>query len=312
MAEKTTGKSQGQGRSRPQGQSRNQKQNPDSGRSGGGGGGGSRGARNGAASGERQQQGRGREQEQEQDEQAQDSGQEGQESGVGAAGTKVAQTMKQHPITTAAIGAGLTLLAAQGLRMAIGAGSKSQDQEGQEGEDGGAQGSASEEEQGDEGGEEENEQDEGGGGGFGGRLGRLGSKFGSVFRGSGQAIRRGAKSGFEQGRQGAEQSWAGHPLLLAGVALAVGAAAGYLIPSTSQEDRLMGETSDKLTGRIKKGGQAFFRQGRTIAGKVVHEAVNSTAESIEREGLSPDRLGKKVKKVFGNVREAVSNAIEED
>jgi hypothetical protein len=303
MAEKTTGKSQGQGRSRPQGQSKNQKQNPDSGRSGGGGG--SRGARNGAASGERQQQGRGREQEQEPEEQ-------GQESGVGAAGTKVAQTMKQHPITTAAIGAGLTLLAAQGLRMAIGAGSKSDDQEGQEEQDGGAQGSASDEDQGDEGGDEENEQDEGGGGGFGGRLGRLGSKFGSVFRGSGQAIQRGAKSGFQQGRQGAEQSWAGHPLLLAGVALAVGAAAGYLIPSTSQEDRLMGETSDKVTGRIKKGGQAFFRQGRTIAGKVVHEAVNSTAESIEREGLSPDRLGKKVKKVFGNVREAVSNAIEED
>ena len=64
--------------------------------------------------------------------------------------------------------------------------------------------------------------------------------------------------------------------------------------------------------KIKKGGQAFFRQGRSIAGKVVHEAVNTTAESIEREGLSPDRLGKKVKKVLGNVREAVSNAIEED
>src|SRR5438045_6847018 len=139
MAEKTTGRSQGQGRSRPQGQSKSQKQNPDSGRSGGGGGGGgSRGARNGAASGERQQQGRGREQEQEQDDLSQDSGQEGQESGVGAAGTKVAQTMKQHPITTAAIGAGLTLLAAQGLRMAIGAGSKSEDQEGQEEQHGGA------------------------------------------------------------------------------------------------------------------------------------------------------------------------------
>ena len=99
---------------------------------------------------------------------------------------------------------------------------------------------------------------------------------------------------------------------MCGVALAAGLAAGYLIPSTSQEDRLVGEASDKLTGRVKKGGQALFRQGRSIAGKVVQKTVNTTAESIEREGLAPDKLGKKVKKVLGNVREAVANAIEED
>jgi hypothetical protein len=300
MAEKSTGKAHG--RSRPQAQSRNQKRNPDAGRG------------NGAsrAGGEREEASnrrmRSREQEQ-QGGQGEAHDKEGQDasSGPGMAGA-VGDKIRQHPITSAAIGAGLTLLAAQGLRMAIGGsnGGRGQPQDQDEQQDARASNEAE---------DDADAQDEGDGaegGGFTGRLGRIGSRLGSAFGGTGQAIQRGARSGFQRGREGAEENWASHPLVMCGVALAAGLAAGYLIPSTSQEDRLMGETSDKLTGRIKKGGQAFFRQGRSIAGKVVHEAVNTTAESIEREGLAPGRLGKKVKKVFGNVREAVANAIEEE
>ena len=301
MAEKASGRAQG--RSRPQAQSKNQnrnrqsKQDPDSG------GRASREARNGAAV---RRGGADRQKEpDEQNEQDQE-----QQSGRGR---KVAQTMKQHPITAAAVGAGLTLLAAQGLRMAI-AGTSTGAQAKDDEQDDGAQASGSEdEEERQEGGEEDDESgEEHGLGTFRGRLGRLGSKFGSAFRGSGQAIQRGARSGFERGRQTAEQGWANHPLMLAGVALAVGAVAGSLIPSTRQEDRLMGTASDKVTGRVRKVGQTFFRQGRQIAGKVVHEAVDATSKEIEREGLSPDRLGKKVKRVLGNVRQAVAEAIEDE
>jgi len=302
MADKATGKAQGRSRPQAQSKNRNQKGNPDAGR----GNGASRGGRD-----EESNQRRMRSREQGQERQGDAEGQEqdqDQRSGAASAGS-VGEKIKQHPITTAAIGAGLTLLAAQGLRMAIGGGNGGRGQAEDEGGQEGAEASGEQEEEGEEGEQqEEGEQ----GGGFTGRLGRIGSKLGSAFGGSGQAIKRGARSGFERGRQGAEQSWTSHPLVMCGVALAAGLAAGYLIPATSQEDRLMGEASDKVTGRIKKGGQAFFRQGRSIAGKVVHEAVNTTAESIEREGLGPDRLGKKVKKVFGNVREAVANAIEEE
>lgn len=289
MAEKASGRAQG--RSRPQAQKQNRqrqsKRNPDSGA-------GTREARNGNASSRRQ----GREQE------PQESG------GVGAAAGKVGETIKQHPITTAALGAGLTLLAAQGLRMAIGNGARGQGEEDEQ--DDSAQASRSEEEQGDEE-DSEGEEDEGEeGGGFTGRLAKLGSKFGSAFRGSGDAIRRGAQSGFQQGREGAEQGWQNHPLVLCGVALAAGVAIGYMIPSTSQEDRLMGNASDKLTGRIRKGGQAFFRQGRSLAGRALSEAVSATARETEREGLTTDRLGKKVKRVLGNVRDAVANAVQEE
>lgn len=303
MAEKETGKAQGRSRPRAQSKNRNQKGNPDVGR----GNGASRENRGGRDEASNQR--RMREQQAQQDardEREQGDAQVQKSSGVGVAGS-VGETIKQHPIGTAALGAGLTLLAAQGLRMAISGGNGGRAQaQNDEDQQGGAEASDQQDDQGED--DDRGEQS----GGFTGRLGRIGSKLGSAFGGTGQAIKRGAKSGFERGRQGAEQSWASHPLVMCGVALAAGLAVGYLIPSTSQEDRLVGEASDKLTGRVKKGGQALFRQGRSIAGKVVQKTVNTTAESIEREGLAPDKLGKKVKKVLGNVREAVANAIEEE
>jgi hypothetical protein len=308
MAERATGKAQGRSRpaqSKNQGRSGQGKQNPDAGRGGGGGG---RNAANGSSARknreESQQQSRLRSQGQ------QGEQEESQQSG--GAGGKVAEQIKQHPITATAIGAGLALLAAQGLRKAVGNRAGADETEDQ---DESAEGSYGEEEEGeeDQGAEgEEAQGEEGEGGGFTGRLGRLGSRLGSAFSGSGNAIRRGAQSGFARGREAASESWATHPLLLCGVALGAGLAAGFLLPSSRQEDRLMGKASDKVTGRLKKGGQEFFRQGRQIAGKVVREAVTTTTESAEREGLTPDRLGKKVKKVLSNVRDAVSEAVQED
>ena len=331
MAGKATGKAQGRSRPQTQGKSRQGKQNPER-----------RNEQRGKSS---RPEARGREQAQGRN--ARDEGQEQSQQEPrqgGAAGvSKVADTAKQHPITTAAIGAGLTLLAAQGLRMAISsmsgngaagsaagtsrgeedAGDEEDSPEGSYSGDEGEQdreqddgsdedrpeGSAGEEDQGDEEGEqEEGEEDDEGGGGFGSRF----RGVGSALRISGDAIRRGAKSGFDRGRQSADQNWQTHPLMLCGLALAVGAAAGFLLPSTRQEDQMMGESSDKVTGRLKDTGQKFFRQGRQIAGKVVSEAVSTTTREAEREGLTPDRLGRKVKRVFGSVRNAVSEAVQDD
>jgi hypothetical protein len=213
-------------------------------------------------------------------------------------------------MTSAAVGAGVALLAAQGLRMALGGSNSSRDasDEGEE-DSGSAEASASEEEdQGEEGGQEDEGEE---GGGFMGRLRGGASRLGSVFGGSAQAIKRGAQSGFGRGRDVAGQGWASHPLMLCGVALAAGAGIGMLLPSTRQEDRLMGKSADKVTGRIRKGGQEFFRQGRQIAGKVVSSAVSATSKEAEREGLTPDRIGKKVKRLVSHVRDAVSEAIDE-
>jgi hypothetical protein len=95
-------------------------------------------------------------------------------------------------------------------------------------------------------------------------------------------------------------------------ALAAGATVGALLPSTRAEDGLIGETSDRLTGRAKKAGQELWSQGRTIAGRAIQEAVDTTAREIEREGLNPERLGRKVKRVASHVRDAVANAVQDD
>jgi hypothetical protein len=320
---KATGRAQGRSGSqgqqaKAQGRERQGKQNPDANRGAGGGGGGrgSNSSTNGTAErrreqgGARSQGGQGRparnQSEQEQ------SGVGGRLSGAGQA---IGGTVKEHPITAAAVGAGVALLAAQGLRMALGASGSSRDASDEEEQEDSrsAEGSASEEE-----GEEEESADEGGqedegqeSGGFMGRLRGGASRVGSVFGGSAQAIRRGAQSGFGRGREAAGQGWANHPLMLCGMALAVGAGVGMMLPSTRQEDRLMGKSADKVTGRIQKGGQEFFRQGRQIAGKVVSTAVSATSKEAEREGLTPDRIGKKVKRLVNNVRDAVSEAIDE-
>ena len=319
MAEKTRSKS---GRSRPQAQSKNQGRaapqahNADSGRGGG------KATANGTGAGKSRDQDRTMKKGQSRGGQGRQAGRE--QTAGGAA--NVADTLKQHPITTAAMGAGLTLLAAQGLRMAINASNRaadegSDDQRDEGGEEDDARGASASDEGEQDGGEQDDFDDEGEGGtsGFAARfrqgassLGRIGSKVGQAFRGSGDAIKRGAQSGYDRGRQRAGERWTNHPLVMCGVALAAGAAVGFLIPGTRQEDRLMGKQSDKLTGRFKVGTREAFRQGRTIAGKVVNEAVNTASKEAEREGLAPDRLGKKFKRVFSNVRDAVAEAVQDD
>jgi len=131
-------------------------------------------------------------------------------------------------------------------------------------------------------------------------------------RDSAEALGRSARTGFNRGRRVADRSWQGHPLAMCLAALAAGAALGMMLPWTSAEDSLMGETSDKLTGRAKEAGQELWGQGKAIASRVIQEAVDTTAREIEKEGLNPDRIGRKVKRVASQVRDAVANAVQDE
>jgi hypothetical protein len=205
----------------------------------------------------------------------------------------VGQAARQHPIAAAALGAGVTLLAAQAVRMALQArAGEAGDLETPRRRGHGGRGGRGE--------------------GFTDRLTRLGSKMGSAFQDTGEALRRGARSGFEGGREAAEEGWDNHPFMLCGAALALGVLAGYAFPITKQEERLMGLVSEKVTGPIRTAGQNLLEKGRAVAGRVVQGAVDATEREAEREGLTPARLGRKVKRALGNVRQAVSEAIEEE
>ena len=69
------------------------------------------------------------------------------------------------------------------------------------------------------------------------------------------------------------------PLIVAGVGLALGAAIGALLPASDTEDRLMGETSD----RVKEGAQDFATEHYETAKKVGERAVDAARDAATEE-----------------------------
>jgi len=97
------------------------------------------------------------------------------------------------------------------------------------------------------------------------------------------------------------------PLVLAGLGLAVGAAIGALMPRTSTEDRLMGETRDQLLEDAEAYGREQFERGKRVA----EEAYRTAREELEAQGLSPDELAEKVSELarttMDRARESAGN-----
>src|SRR5215208_415919 len=72
------------------------------------------------------------------------------------------------------------------------------------------------------------------------------------------------------------------PMLMAGIGLALGAAIAALIPVTRTENRLMGETSDRMKRRVRDTAAQQFEAAKDSAGELV-ERAKSVAE---REGVT--------------------------
>lgn len=277
--------------------------------------------------------------------------------------SKALQSAKDHPLATAAMGAGVGLMLIQGVRKAISAvsngasaddgdsgdqsGAQSsadvaeQDRTDEEEDDGsGAQASADdddEQEQSDDDGEDdhrargdasdesdpseenadEDENDSDSGGivrhsvAAVGRFGRQGvSRVASGLSTGATAVGGLARKGYQRGKDTSAQAWQSYPLVICALAIALGAAAGALLPASDMEDKLMGKTANRIGGRLKKAGKKLLKQGKQLAGKTLSEVVDVTSREIEREGLSPQRIGRKIKRVASEVRSAVTDTLE--
>ena len=128
----------------------------------------------------------------------------------------------------------------------------------------------------------------------------------------GKAARAGAARALESGRDVAGRVWENHPLAVCIGALAVGAAAALLLPATVVENSMIGRTSDQLAGRGKAAGRAILERGKSVAGRAIREAVEAIASEAEREGLSPARIGRKVRRIATRVSDVVANAVDAD
>lgn len=120
---------------------------------------------------------------------------------------------------------------------------------------------------------------------------------------SGQARER-ARYRARQARVGFWEAMEERPLALGAAAIALGVAAGLMIPSTRKEDELMGETRDRLMERAKEVGEEALEKGKQVA----TVAVDTLKEEAERQDLTPEKLAEKVRTV---AKEATSTVKEE-
>jgi ElaB/YqjD/DUF883 family membrane-anchored ribosome-binding protein len=76
------------------------------------------------------------------------------------------------------------------------------------------------------------------------------------------------------------------PLIVGAIGVALGAAIGAAIPSTEQEDRLVGELRDKTISKAKELGAESYQKGRETA----KQAGESAVQTISGESSAPSTV----------------------
>jgi hypothetical protein len=89
------------------------------------------------------------------------------------------------------------------------------------------------------------------------------------------------------------------PLLLGAVGLALGAALGALMPPSEAEDRLMGETRDRMAGRLTG-----------LAGEALQRAKETAGETAQRAGEQLGTVASGGAKVLGEVARDLRETVE--
>jgi Protein of unknown function (DUF3618) len=241
-------------------------------------------------------------------------------------GRGVVRQIRENPIPSVLIGAGITWMILRGDED----GSPSQDRPGHGSHDLGLRGFS---------GEEEEQQGTGVGsvikekagqvqdalsGAVGTateKMSNIGSGFqegtGSVGAAIGQGIHRTTRAGTDATQQlqrsytymGArfQEAVEEYPLALAVGFLGVGLLTGLFLPRTRQEDKLMGETSDQLIEQAKKTGTEALQKTKRVAQRV----VESTLDEAKRQGLTPQAAGDKISEMAGKLGSVASQAKEE-
>jgi ElaB/YqjD/DUF883 family membrane-anchored ribosome-binding protein len=93
------------------------------------------------------------------------------------------------------------------------------------------------------------------------------------------------------------------PLVLGALGLAVGAAVGALLPGTEAEDRLMGETRDRLVGQARETAEQGYERVKETAG----EHLDQAKQRLDEGGFSPDRIGEALTDTARQLKEAVTD-----
>ncbi len=94
-----------------------------------------------------------------------------------------------------------------------------------------------------------------------------------------------AQAGVTRTRETFWESMEQNPLAIGAVMLLAGAAIGAVIPSTEYENRLMGETRDRLMNEAKTRAQDTVERVQTVVGEAQQAAITEARNVAERENL---------------------------
>lgn len=76
------------------------------------------------------------------------------------------------------------------------------------------------------------------------------------------------------------------PLVVGALGVAIGAMLGALLPSTRQEDELMGETRDRLVDQASEAGQSALRQASDVAKQAASAATDTVKKAADESDES--------------------------
>jgi len=120
-------------------------------------------------------------------------------------------------------------------------------------------------------------------------------------------VMSGVQRGYQAGRQKFVQTSQAHPLHVGLGFLAAGVLLGLALPTSRKEDEWVGQAADRVKGRAKATGQDLLNRGKVVA-TAATEAVKKTASE---QGLTPQALKEKLQKVASEAQVAVKRSAEE-
>lgn len=98
-----------------------------------------------------------------------------------------------------------------------------------------------------------------------------------------------------------------YPVLLGGVAFAIGSLVALSLPVTRRENRLMGETSDDM----KRRAQGFASDGLAQAKDAAQHVVENARTAVQEEGLTPEVARNTVRQAMDTARDLGGQAVEQ-
>lgn len=121
-------------------------------------------------------------------------------------------------------------------------------------------------------------------------------------------VKDSARRRVKDARIGFWQTMDSQPLVMGGIALALGAAAALLIPGTDKEAELMGDARERLKERAEDMGRQVLEKGKQVA----RTAAEALREEAREQGLMPDQLADKVKSVARETEQKTVNSAEQE